>query len=359
MDNGISVYIGLDNTLEENIELIRQAEACGIRRIFTSLHIPESNKDALKKEFRQLLSVAKRENVDVVTDISPAVMDILDLPDLSLEGFAAMGITTLRLDYGFSAEDIAGMSHNSLGIKLQLNASTATPELLESLASAKVDMNTLEASHNFFPRENTGLEEAFFTAKNQLLHKYGVKVACFIPSFNRPRSPIGAGLPTLEQHRKTSFDFALRHMLALNVDSVFVGDSLPSSDELKLLGELQDSTHIILRPELWTSKPGILALLHKEYTTRLDEARDVIRTQESRLYLKEAGIHLPPEQCGPRKRGYITLDNINYGRYQGELQIIKTDLPSDYRVNIVASLSNNELQLIDYLTPGRGFKFLF
>ena len=38
MENGISVYPGLDNTLEENLALIEYAHQCGIRRIFTSLH---------------------------------------------------------------------------------------------------------------------------------------------------------------------------------------------------------------------------------------------------------------------------------------------------------------------------------
>ena len=42
MQNGISIYPGLDNTLEENLALIERAASLGLRRLFTSLHIPET-----------------------------------------------------------------------------------------------------------------------------------------------------------------------------------------------------------------------------------------------------------------------------------------------------------------------------
>ena len=46
------------------------------------------------------------------------------------------------------------------------------------------------------------------------------------------------------------------------------------------------------------------------------------------------------------------------GRYQGELQILKLDLPADHRVNVVASLPDSELNLLKYLQPGVSFKLL-
>ena len=50
MSLGISVYFGLDNTMEENIKLLSEAKKLGFTRIFTSLHIPEANYEILKKE---------------------------------------------------------------------------------------------------------------------------------------------------------------------------------------------------------------------------------------------------------------------------------------------------------------------
>lgn len=358
MTNGISVYLGMDNTLEENMTLVKKAAKTGIRRIFTSLHIPEADKNHLRDELQQLLHLANGEDMEVITDVSPLTMEILEIDSFSLEHFSRLGVKTLRLDFGFGLDEIAAMSRNDLGIRLQLNASTITEEFLNGLMKAGAKAEALEACHNFYPRENTGLEEGFLLKKNQHLHDNGIMVSAFIPSFNRPRSPIGAGLPTLELHRCTSFDFSLRHLLALGVDSVFVGDSLPSDGEIQLLGELDSEHGILLRPDLWTCKQNIIDLISRSYTTRLDEARDVIRTQESRQYIQEVDFSIRPEQCGVRNVGYITLDNENYGRYHGELQIVKKALPSDYRVNIVASLSNYEMHLLKYLKPGTRFKFL-
>ncbi|ORU00322.1 Outer surface protein of unknown function, cellobiose operon [Anaerovibrio sp. JC8] len=359
MSNGISVYLGLDNHFDENIALIKKASQSGIKRIFTSLHIPETNAEVLKAELKEILDTAKECNMDVISDVSPRAMKTLGIAGFSLNNFAELGIYTLRLDDGFTTDDIITMSQNDLGIRLQLNASTVTGEFLDKLKSSGTDMTKLEAMHNFFPRENTGLSEEFVYNKTCLLHQYGIKVSAFIPSLHRPRSPIFAGLPTLEMHRKTSFDFSLRHLLAIGIDSVFVGDSLPSDRELELLGAYSDTDAILLRPEPWTTDEDIIDILKKSFTTRPDEARDVIRTQESRRYVQEANITIKADNCGPRNVGYVTLDNENYGRYQGELQIIKSFLQADHRVNIVASLSNDEKQLIKYLTPGKAFKFVF
>ncbi|SES97042.1 protein of unknown function [Natronincola peptidivorans] len=40
---GISVYTGMDYSIEENLNYMRMAEGYGIKTVFTSLHIPEAN----------------------------------------------------------------------------------------------------------------------------------------------------------------------------------------------------------------------------------------------------------------------------------------------------------------------------
>ena len=75
MLNGISIYPGLDNSLEENLELIRKASQFGLKRIFTSLHIPETNRQALKRELLILLSAARRYQMEIISDISPSTLE--------------------------------------------------------------------------------------------------------------------------------------------------------------------------------------------------------------------------------------------------------------------------------------------
>lgn len=358
MNNGISIYLGLDNTLEENLQLLQDAAQRGIHRLFTSLHIPETDASRLQDELSLLLSTAKKYNMDVISDISPNTVKLLGLSTLSLKELADMGIGTLRLDFGFSLEEIAEMSHNSYGIKLQFNASTITQPQLDRLRKLGTSMETIDALHNFYPRSYTGLSEDFFIKKNQLLQEYGLKVSAFIPSFNRPRGPLKDGLPTLELHRETDFDFSLRHMAAMGVDSVFVGDSLPSSEELDLLGIVTDNSVVQLRPEIITKSVVALELLKKSFSSREDEARDLVRTQEAREYFKELSSTIEPENCLAPNKGTIILDNHLYARYEGELQITKRALPADQRVNIIGYLSPAEQILLKFITPGKGFRFV-
>ena len=45
MQNGISVYAGLDYGKEENLALIESAASLGFKRLFTSAQIPEASDD--------------------------------------------------------------------------------------------------------------------------------------------------------------------------------------------------------------------------------------------------------------------------------------------------------------------------
>ena len=46
---GISLYPGLEHSLEENLEQLRTAAEMGISRLFLSYHIPETDPAALGK----------------------------------------------------------------------------------------------------------------------------------------------------------------------------------------------------------------------------------------------------------------------------------------------------------------------
>ena len=87
MNNGISLYPGLDNTLAENLQLVEAAAKCGIRRVFTSLHIPETNAEALKRELAEILAAARKYDMEIISDVSPRTMEMLDMPDFDLAAF--------------------------------------------------------------------------------------------------------------------------------------------------------------------------------------------------------------------------------------------------------------------------------
>lgn len=355
MNNGISVYPGLDNTAEENLQLIEEAATCGIRRLFTSLHIPESDITVLKRELTAVLKVARAYGMEVISDVSPRTLSMLDMQNLDLDAFRRWGICTLRLDYGFDAAAIAELTRNRQGISLQINAGTATETFLNQLRRAGADFSRVDALHNFYPRSNTGVSEEFFCGKNALLHKAGIKVGAFVPSAGKKRGPLGEGLPTLEDHRAAPFDLAVRHLAALGTDSVFIGDSLPLSDELAVLAKL-DNKEIVLHAGIVTNDPWQRELLSRTFTSRPDEARDAIRAQEGRKYISST---VAAENTVVRPPGAITIDNAGYGRYMGELQIVTRPLPADERVNVVGYVAESELFMLKYIKPECKFSFAF
>jgi hypothetical protein len=355
MQTGISIYMGLDNTLEENLALIEAAAKCGCTKIFTSLHIPEADYAKLKSEFNFISRAAKENNMAIISDVSPQTLEFLGINQLDKNALIALGITILRMDYGVTPQEIAALSRCG-DIKVQINASTATREFLTTLEKHHADFSRIDALHNFYPREGTGLSEKFFAAKNALLKEFSLKTGAFIASGNRPRAPLFMGLPTLEAHRQMSVSLAARHLAALGCDNIFIGDSLPSLDELGALSVVEDDA-VILRFEKIADAPFIRRLLAHKFTTRADEARDAFRAAESRALCKN--IVIKKENAIAIERGSVTLDNEGYGRYQGELQISKIEKKADSRVNVIGKVKADEIFLLDYLYPARSFRFIY
>ena len=355
MENGISLYPGLDNTLAENLQLIDTAASFGIRRIFTSLHIPETDVAVLKKELAEILAAARQHGMEIISDVSPRTLEMLDMAEFDLSAFQKLGITTLRLDYGYEPEQIAKLSHNQQGVRLQLNASTVTEKILVELQAAGTDFAHIDALHNFYPRKGTGISEEIFRQKTAMLQQAGIKVGAFVPSSGKQRGPLFEGLPTLEDHRGWQTDKAARHLAALGIDSVFISDSLPLPAELQAVADLKQD-EVVLAAKMLTQDSVQQELLRHTFTAREDEARDAIRAQESRGLIQ--GIALP-ENNYERKLGAVTIDNKDYLRYMGELEILKNPQPADNRVNVAAQVLDEEIFMLKYITPGRKFSFQF
>jgi hypothetical protein len=293
--------------------------------------------------------------MEIISDISPATRKMLNMNELSLSSLRMLGLTTLRLDDGFTPKDIASLSRSKHKMRLQLNASTITGKMLQALIDAKVDFSSVEALHNYYPRTGTGLSEETLVRKTIMLHKAGMRVGAFVGSRTGRRGPLFEGLPTLEDHRDMDTYLAARHLVALGIDSVIIGDSMPSEDEIIALSKLK-SDQVVIRAEMYTKDPVQRDLLLRTFTSRLDEARDAIRADESRR-LVTGPIY--PENTVERAPGAITIDNEGYLRYMGELEIVRFGQNADRRINVAAKVIDSELFLLDYITPGRKFSFEF
>lgn len=340
---GISVYAGLDLSLEENINYLKEAEELGIENVFLSLHIPEVNNNFLN-EVEQLISVINNLEFNLTADISKMYFQNLDLKKFNFDG--------LRLDFGFNNQEIAELSQNK-DYRLNLNASTLTESDIKEIVFHGGSLGNLEASHNFYPRKETGLSEKMMLKKNKLLKEYGIEIGAFVASKHKKRPPIKAGLPSLEKHRTLEPYLAAQHLFKLGIDTVFIGDSRASSQELKDFSSISRETALIpieIKGELSPEERRLLALEHKN---RQDPGEYMVRSETAR---KKKQDKIPAHNNSKRFKYSVTIDNQLYQRYEGDLQILKKDYPADPKINVVADAGKAAL-IIEQIKEGDKFKF--
>ncbi len=352
---GISVFFGMNQTTEQNRCYLKLARKIGYTRLFTSLHIPESNAAELVREARLMLQQAAELGIAVTADISPQTWQQFGI---SASQFAGIGIDTLRIDYGMGPDQIKKLAQ-STGLRIEVNASTMTENMLRQMFDAGIDPSCMSACHNYYPRPETGISYDLFVQRSEIFTARNIPLAAFIPGLTNPRGPIHAGLPTLESHRNICSVDAARQLWASGVvDTIIWGDPLVTEAELAAVAQLpqknSDPLELRMIPVSGDSR-DIEWLQNNLHTNRLDAAGAAVRSQESRSQLYDPIL---PQPAQIRRRGDVTIDNSNYGRYMGELQILLQDLPADERVNVIGRIVHEDLCLLECVHPGRKFRLL-
>ncbi|MEH7249014.1 MupG family TIM beta-alpha barrel fold protein [Neobacillus niacini] len=331
---GISFYLN-DPLAEERIE---RAGKLGVKRAFTSLHIPEESGD-LASRAMELLRCAKEAGIEVYADVSLKTPGHLGLE--SLFALKSLGVSGLRLDDFFEQELILKLAKE---FKLALNASILFEEDIRALVDGGLKASQLMAWHNFYPRVETGLSDWFFQRQNELFEKYGIPVSAYIPGDGEKRGPLFEGLPTLEEHRELDPFVSALELFRFGVEDVYIGDQGVSEELLTKLIDFDLKGSIEIRIE---------GFQEGEFKLRPDFSRDVLRFMDTRSV--ESVV---PENTSERILGSITRDNDRYGRYRGEVQITLCDRPADDRVNVLGRVVEEDIVLLSYLRPGQRVKLV-
>lgn len=136
------------------------------------------------------------------------------------------------------------------------------------------------------------------------------------------------------------------------VDKVLIGDISGSLESVQEIASASRGV-IPLRYKSFINDKEALKVVEQVHTNRLDPARDVIRSVESREGNK---VVLQPMHTIARKKGSITIDNELYGRYAGEMQVAVQDLPVDEKVNVVGMVIEEDVSLLPYVSAGKMFQ---
>ena len=313
--------------------------------VFLSLHISEEFDDTFCARAGKTCHALADMGFRIIADVSVKTVTQFGCADLT-ELAEKLRLWALRIDYGFSRQEIEAMAEK---MPIVLNASTTTAEDATAIAAKG---KPVMAMHNFYPRLETGLDEDYLREATESLRQAGLKVLAFIPGDTQKRGPVFEGLPTLEAHRKVLPSAAFADLvLNYGMEEIFVGDPGLSEKETERI-------HRFCREGILSIPCQIHENWHHLYdqvfTCRIDSPKWLVRFQESRIYSCQGEI-TEPYNCVPRTAGSLTVDNLRYGRYSGEIMLIRSDLPADERVNVIGQVPENALLLLSLI--GRGTKF--
>jgi len=341
---GYSVYVSNFDKIKEQLPSLYKEGST----VFTSFHVSEEYDSNYVENAEKMCSFLSDIGYKIVADVSKRTLEIFKLDNL-IDFANKMKINILRIDYGYSEEEITELAKQ---MPICVNASTLTSESACRIAKDAIE---LYAMHNFYPRPETGLDREQFRMRNQMLQNLGIKTYAFIPGDLEKRGPIGQGLTTLEEHRNAApYSAYIDLVHNYSMDMVFVGDGILSQYQADLI-EGFHKDNIISLPVTFCNESK--DLYNQIYTVRVDSPKWLMRLQESREYAC-FGQKIMPYNCSPRKSGSITIDNIHYQRYSGEIQIIREPLAADERVNVIGMIPAEYQLLLFNISNGDKIRFI-
>lgn len=330
---------------ESDFHYINDMRDAGFEEVFTSLHIPEYDETLYRKRLQELAAACKEHDMKLTVDISPSALEAINLTLENTDDLLEMGITGIRFDYGFTMEKLAFVSKKMV---VALNASTIIEKDVELLKQYGANFENIEAWHNYYPRDETGLSKQFLSEKNRTLKKLGFTTMAFVPGDEQLRGPVFSGLPTLEKHRgHHSLSSAVELLDDTSTDKIFIGDPRISKVTIEQFKALLREKSVLLFGSFLEHAPNYIT---NHFHNRFDTARDVIRLEESRLLVTKSIL---PQNIVVREKGSITIDNLNYGRYMGEIQITRRDLPDDRRVNVIGAIRKEDVDILPFVKAGQ------
>lgn len=350
---GISVYPDFYGKADLEHQIVRAAKL-GYTRCFTSIQLGnlgfEHTKADAAQDFQFLFDLCDKHGLIVHADINDRVLKTLGGSPNDLKVIADRKIKVLRLDGGFSDEEVARMTANPYHIVIEDNTSMVLdPSKRIDTIKRLGNLKGYAACHNFFPRNDTGLAFEEALRLTRLYSAHGIQNGIFIASLTSPNDLNGSGngVPTIEEHRYCPPHIAFSELRNTGLfDYILFGDSVPSDEELKAVSDIAQKDYVEIPVWLDKDLPDNLRKLVTETTSisRPDQPESVLRATRTR------GDHKIAVHNAIRRPAYsITLDNVLSNRYEGELQITLKDLDPSPVANVIGMVKPYGHRLVDQI----------
>ena len=365
MHQCISVYpqtLNEDSLTKLNCYL-ELANKYGISEVFTSIHLPEYSMEFQMAYLEKTAKAAHHLNMELTADIGgPFIKQVLN-DDSLLERLKKVRLDYLRLDYGYDENQLKEL-YSHLDLKgFVINASMVNEAQLKHHINFFKSLNEnifIRACHNFYVREESGLDHDFALNQTLLFQKYQIPVYFCAPCRDHPRGPLHLGLPTLEHHRYQSMDLILLDLMyTYQAQGILYSDEWMSERQFELIHQtICNKTvqiPVILKENLTETEKRIIL---RKHVFRYDSNTFFLRSRSSRQ-MAEFASKITPSNCIQRKKGSITIDNERYLRYSGELQVVLKDAQQDDRVNVTGVLKElNDIQKLSFFREGIVYEFI-
>lgn len=358
---GVSIYPD-KSSYEETTAYLDLAAKYEVKKVFASLLQVAGDAQEVMRDFKKIIDYATNLGMEFILDVNPFLLPALGASWKDLSFFNELGVKVLRLDGGYSGLEEMMMSHNTYGIKIELNMSAGL-EYIHRIMSFSPNKKQVSASYNFYPHRHTGMVLADVKKTTETYHRYHLPTTIFITSQAAEVGPwkLQEGLCTLEEHRELSLSEQIKHILLLDLaDNLIIGNCFASEAELAAASTALKASTLLLDMEVTRplSEAEMTILNSDFHFVRPEYSEFMIRSAFSRHLHKEAKI--PPVAFdGELKAGDIIIDNSNYGQYESELQILLQDMPNTSKLNKIGSLRLDNFHLLGELSrkPYQKFKF--
>ncbi|WML27216.1 MupG family TIM beta-alpha barrel fold protein [Neobacillus sp. OS1-33] len=362
---GISVYPNF-YPVGQIKDYLEKANSFGFKKVFVSLilnnHGFEGAHDVSVNTWKDILRYCKELGMTVSADMNDEVFNELGCTLNDLTALQNMGITKLRIDGGFTSQEMALLSKNQQGIQIEVNASMSSSdnqnggalrEYREFLETVEKEGNIgqLTACHNFFPLPDTALSLGDIRPINDLFASFGVPVGGFIASQLSPKDLhyLGHGVCTIEKHRFLPCHIAMLELFANGFDDVLIGDSFADLSELIEMSRCykQDYIEIPVVFHPFVSQNTKMQIQDSVLISRVDQPANLIRATDTR------GMEVPPCFCAPREKYTISVLNNRSAQYEGEVQISLKDLGQSVEHNVIGFVHPFAKDLLPYILAGK------
>lgn len=334
-----------------------------VNEVFTSIHLPELSLEEQVTFLIEVASCAQQLDLECIADVGGSFIQKLLTDQQMLTKVAVCKIDYLRLDYGYDFNQLK-MLYHALKLKgFVINASMYTEKQIDEHLQFFYDLDpmiTIKACHNFYVREESGLDCEFALSQSMMFEKRGICVYYCIPSFDHPRGPLYLGLPTIETHRHMPLDeIILDLMSTYHAQALLIADEWMSEAHFKQMDDVFTKKIIEIPVCIHENcSDEERKIICKEHLFRYDSNAAFLRSRSSRE-MAEYAQKIKPTRSVERKRGDITIDNERYLRYSGELQVVMKDAQADERVNVVAHVKNEaDLQKLKFFREGIVYRFI-